>query len=533
VPDFSQALAIFAVVLTVAALVSGLVERSPLTFPLIFVGLGIALGERGLGIITIGPDNPILGVISTLTLSLILFLEALKLQVRELGRGWSVPFLVLGPGTILVIVLGSIPFVLFLKFGWIPALIGGAILASTDLVVLRAIFRNERIPLPIRQILTLEAGMNDIIILPVILLLIAVVQGQVGNLSSWPVFLTRLLLLGPLIGLATGVMGAWLLKRVDDLIGVRLEYQALFGLGLAFAAYSASTTAGGHGLLAVFACGIAVMLTNKKMCQCFLEYGEVTSEMAMLITFAVFGAVLSTIVASNITSVPMLPIVGLALWSIFLVRPLVMGVLLIRANISWEAHALISWLGPRGLDSILLALLMVQAGLPNGEVFLAAVGVAAIASAAIHGASAAPIGAWYARKVEQEALAEERAATAAGLFKGKRGAIPRISSDDLRGLLAQLTPPIVLDVRPRIVYERDRASIPGSIRILSDHIIRQYAKQYPERTFVVYSTHKDGGAGNHAVGILHSMGIEAVILDGGLDSWRSKYVVQSSPSAMD
>ena len=97
-PDFPLIFAVVAVILTVTALASGLVERSPLSFPLMFLGLGLALGGGGFDVIDVDPHSPIIEVVATLTLALVLFLDAVKLQVHELGRRWIVPFLILwGP----------------------------------------------------------------------------------------------------------------------------------------------------------------------------------------------------------------------------------------------------------------------------------------------------------------------------------------------------------------------------------------------------------------------------------------------------
>lgn len=88
----TDAVVVFGVVgaiLTISALASGIVERSPLSFPLMFLGLGLALGGGGLGALEIGPHDQILEVVATLTLALVLFLDAAKLQVAELGRRWS------------------------------------------------------------------------------------------------------------------------------------------------------------------------------------------------------------------------------------------------------------------------------------------------------------------------------------------------------------------------------------------------------------------------------------------------------------
>lgn len=483
-PDFLLAFGIIAVVLTVTALTSGLVERSPLSFPLMFLGLGFLLGKYGFGIIEMGPHSSLLEIVATLTLALVLFLDAVKLQIEELGKRWLVPLLILGPGTVLIILLGAIPLALLLGFGWIMAFIGGAILASTDPVVLREIVRDRRIPRSVRQILKIEAGMNDLVVLPVILVLIAVAGAQVGGAGDWVAFIAKLLLLGPAIGFAIGGAGAWLMSKVDAGMGIRLEHQALYGIGLVLSAYAAATAAGGDGFLSAFAAGLAVVLLNQTLCDCFLDYGEITSEIAMLLAFVLFGAVLSGIL-NTVSLGPALILAGLV---IFVIRPSVLGLVLARAKMSWEAHLFVSWFGPRGLNSLLLALLAVQAGIPGSELLLATVGVVVIASVTIHGATATPFGAWYGRRAARETLAEERESTVAGLFEHDEHQIRRVSVEELDRLLTGSEPPIILDVRTRSSYEHDGAQIPGGVRVLPDRILEWASDQPRDRLIVAYCT---------------------------------------------
>ena len=149
-PECILIIGVIAIVLTVTALASRLVERSPLSFPMMFLGLGFLLGRGGLGVIDIGPHSPLLEIVATLTLALVLFLDAVKLQIAELGKVWLVPALVLGPGT--GIIMSLLFFLFFLCFfvRGVMSCIGGAILASTDPVVLREIVRDGRIPRSVR-----------------------------------------------------------------------------------------------------------------------------------------------------------------------------------------------------------------------------------------------------------------------------------------------------------------------------------------------------------------------------------------------
>ncbi len=477
-------LGLIAVVLTGTALLSGVVERSPLSFPLIFLALGFALGERGMGVFEMGPHDPLLNVVATLTLSLVLFLDAVNMSFAEMGRRWLIPALVLGPGTVLIIVLGAVPLALMLGFGWMLAFIGGAILASTDPVVLREVIRDRRIPRSVSQTLKIEAGTNDIVILPVVLVLIAVARENAAGFWGWGDFLIRLLLLGPAIGMVIGGFGSWLISQLDRRMGIRREHQALYGIGLVLAAYTAATAAGGDGFLSAFAAGMAVVLLNQRLCDCFLEYGETTSEAAMLLAFILFGAVLSGIIGN--VSIPLA--LALAAILIVAVRPGVLGLVLAKTKMSWEAHALVSWFGPRGLNSLLLALLVVEAGIAGSELLLATVGVVVLVSVTVHGATATPFSAWYGRIASRRTLEEEREATAAGLFSPGHNHEERIAPEKLATLIAGPSPPVVLDVRSRSSYDRDGAQIPDSIRVLPDQVLEWAADGPRDRLVVAYCT---------------------------------------------
>ena len=160
------AFALVAGVLVVTALAAGLVERAPLSFPMLFLGLGFLLGDRGLRLISIGLDSRVLEVVAIVTLALVLFLDAVNLELTELRRDWLVPVLVLGPGTLLVIGLLAGLGMLLLDLPVILALLLGTILASTDPVVLRDVLRDPRIPRSVRRALSVEAGTNDIVSCP-------------------------------------------------------------------------------------------------------------------------------------------------------------------------------------------------------------------------------------------------------------------------------------------------------------------------------------------------------------------------------
>ena len=483
-PAMLPAFGVLAVVLGLAALTSGLVARAPISAPMIFLALGFVLGERGLGVIHVEAHSPALEAIAVLSLSFVLFLDAINLRFDELGKNWMVPVLALGPGTIITVLLIAGAAMLILALPPVQALLLGAILASVDPVVLRDVVRDKRIPRSVRRALQTEAGTNDLVVLPIVLVLAMVALGHVGGATDWVVLLARLFLLGPLVGITVAAAYAWLMRQARAHTTITPEYRAIGGVGTLLGAYVAGEAAGSSGFLAVFAGGLALVALDFDVCDCFLDFGAILSELVMLLAFILFGAMLST----SLETVPLLPALLFAVVVLVVARPVAISLVLWRAPISGRGRRFIGWFGPRGLSSLLFGLLLVADGVPGAEQLLGLAGVVVIVSVIAHGITAAPLAERYARAVAQATLAEEREGTAAGLFEHTKGAVPRITPDELAQRLAGDNPPLVLDVRTRSSYNRDPERIPGSVRVLPDQIVEWAAEQPREQPIVAYCT---------------------------------------------
>ncbi len=480
-PDLLAAFGLVAIVLTLSALVAGLVDRAPISFPIIFLGIGFLLGPLGLGLLVVGPGDPRLQVLATVTLSFVLFLDAVRLRFDPAQRSWIVPVLTLGPGTVITLVLIALAAWALFQLSVVGALLLGAILSSTDPIVLRDVVRDERVPRPIREALSIESGTNDMVILPVIFVLLAVGRGQAESAEEWAVFLTLLLVVGPLAGALVGGIGSWLMGVVDARFPVRREYQALYGVGLVLGAYAAGQAVGGDGFLSAFTGGLAVALLNNELCDCFMDYGEVTAEMAMLLSFIFFGSVLSPLLGLVPAGLTLL----FAFLVIFIARPLSIGLVLQRVPLSRLSRAFIAWFGPRGLSSLLFALLVVERGIPNEDLLLATVGVVVIVSVVLHGVSATPLTGWYIGKLAEGSYVEEAAASVPELLEGE---VPRITAAELAQRMVETPPPIVVDVRSRTDRESDGTKIPDSVRVSADRAARWVLHQPRDRLIVTYCT---------------------------------------------
>jgi sodium/hydrogen antiporter len=210
--------------------------------------------------------------VAVVALALVLFLDAVNLELTELRGDWLVIGLLAGSGMLLL----ELPVIL--------ALLLGTILASTDPVVLRDVLRDLRIPRSVRRTLSVEAGTNDLVVLPILLVLIAVAHADPGGVGDWLGFVAQLFVLGPAAGFAVGAVGSWVMDRVDRHFQIRREYQSLYGIGLVLGSFVAGEAVGGEGFLAAFAAGLAVTVVNQPLCDCFL---------------VLFGALLSTIAVRN------------------------------------------------------------------------------------------------------------------------------------------------------------------------------------------------------------------------------------------
>ncbi len=485
-PDLLTILGLAAFVLLIAGLSEGFVRRAPLSFPMLFLGLGFLLGTRGL--IETSPESKTLEAVGTVTLALVLFLDAVRMKFDRSPREWLVPSLVLGPGTILTLLIVASAAHWLLGCSLASAVLVGAILSSTDPVVVRDVVRDKRIPGAVRQSLTTEAATNDLVVLPILLVTIAILKAQAATFGQWALLLTKLLVLGPAIGFAIGAVGSWLMARMDKKFGIRREYQSLYGMGLVFASYTGAVAIGGDGFLASFAAGAAIAALDIELCDCFLEYGDATSEMIMLFAFILFGAVLSTLVGT----VPLAAALALAAVTLFVARPAAVLIVLRHASVSRNARAFIAWFGPRGLSSLLLALLVVQARLPMAESVLAIIGVVVTVSVVLHGVSATPLAARYAALVSRQTLAEERSTSARELLRSGRILVEDRPLMDPAELIARLRSdraPVVLDVRSRSSYEKDPSGgIPGDVRVPPDEVESWAKKQARDQAIVAYCT---------------------------------------------
>ena len=421
--SFNTALAVIGVVIIVSALLSGLIERSGLPQVAVFLALGLALGPVGLGVLNISLDSSALRVVSILSLALVLFTDAVSLNIAEVKRRSALAFRLLGPGTLLNAALIALAGWWLLDLGAARAAILGAALASSDPVLLRGLLRRRDISEDARHALQLESGLNDVVLLPVVLVAMVFLNPDalLGSAGFAKLGL-NLFILGPGAGILVGLLGVAALDLIRKRLGVRRDYESLYSLGIAFTAFAAAESVHGSGFLAAFAAGMTIAALDVELCDCFVEYGGVTAEMLLLFTFVLLG---SSLIWSGLAVIngPTLLFTTITV----LIRTPIYLLSLLGSGVDTRGRLLIAWFGPRGLSSLLLILLPVFAGLPGSEQLFAICSLVVLVSIVLHGGSPMLL----ARAARRRALKQSAEAASQEVSRplGPGPAIPELDID--------------------------------------------------------------------------------------------------------
>ena len=455
-------LALIGVVVLVAALLSGLVERTRFPQVALFLLLGLILGPLGLGLVHFELQSQILRTIATLGLVLVLFTDAVGVNFAEVRRNRNLIRLVLGPGTLLT--ASVIAVAAWALLGLTPtfAAILGAALASTDPVMMRGLLRGApEIPGDARQVLALESGLNDIVLLPIVLIAMEVVTRS-GGTTNWMRSAISLFVIGPLAGVLIGFTGVAVLERVRGWMGVRRDYESLYALGLAFTAYGAAEALHGSGFLAAFAAGLTIAASDAELCDCFLDLGQAGAEMFLLFTFVAFG---SSLIWTGLREIGWLT---LAFAVVALgARSLVLALLLPR-RLEPRSRRLIVWFGPRALSTLLLVLLPVFAGLADSERLFAPAALVVLLSILLHGG---------ALMVFQRRAPPVGPGAAPPLEPSRVGRAPeRITLEEVKALQSRGERVLLLDVRKENGWNESDQKASGALRLPPDSAERRAAE---------------------------------------------------------
>lgn len=388
-------------------LVSRVLDRSVISAPIFFTGLGILMGSLVLGFFEQDSlDTGFVGLLAEATLVLVLFTDAIRIDLRRLKSSAQLPARLLGLALPLTLLLGAVVARLVLGgFDWAAAFVLAAILTPTDAALGKPVVTEERVPVRVRQTINVESGLNDGIMLPIVTVAVAVFALDSSGSEGIGRLLIEQLGLGTLIGAAAGWVGGRLLDRFVKRDFVDGVMRQLATLAIGVGAFALAELAGGNGFVAAFVAGLAFGAAAREHCEGAYDFAADEGELLTLITFLMFGA----IVFSRSFDRFSWEIALYALLSLTVVRMIPVALSLIGTGLKLPTVAFIGWFGPRGLASILFGVFLLEESGADaaGKVFDVVVWTV-IFSVVLHGVSAVWLSNryadWYEATIEQHEM---------------------------------------------------------------------------------------------------------------------------------
>jgi NhaP-type Na+/H+ or K+/H+ antiporter len=380
------------------SIIASRLGRTPVNGALVYLAFGALAGPVGLGLLNLSISTEGIRLVAELTLALVLFTDASNADLSVLRRSFRIPQRLLLIGLPLTILLGfGAGVLLFPELGLLEVAILATMLAPTDAALGKAVVTNEAVPAKIREGLNVESGLNDGICVPILFTFLALAGGS-GGTSSTADIAIRLLTEEIGIGVAIGVGLAWLGSRGLRASGRRgwLEdpWVALPIVGLAFACFTLTQFAGGSGFIACFVGGLTFGAITPEHKQAVLEGAEGTGEAFSMMTWVVFGA---AIVLQHPGTADW-RVVLYAVLSLTVIRMLPVFVALLGFELRTDAKLFFGWFGPRGLASVVFAVIVANHELPGGDIITATVVATVVLSILAHGLTANPLSTAFAAR---------------------------------------------------------------------------------------------------------------------------------------
>ena len=393
--------AVLAIFVLAYGLISKRLEKTVISAPLVFVIFGILLSEGITGLIS-SKDHVFIEIIANLTLILVLFIDASRIDLKLLRKEGDLPLVLLAIGLPLTIVFGiGAALIIFTGLPIWEAAILATILAPTDAALAQAVINSERIPVCIRQALNVESGLNDGICLPILLLFISLaISSEAGQSASyWISFTSKQLILGPVVGIIVGYIGARLITTAVEKEWMSCEFEKLSGLALPLIAFYLAEPLEGNGFMAAFFAGLIFGNFARKVAKPVHEFGEAEGSLLILLTFILFGAIMVPKAVAQLN----LEIAVYAVLSLTAIRMIPVAISVAGKGILNSTILFMGWFGPRGAASILYVLIILKEDMltRGGLIFNVAV-ITILLSVILHGVSSVPGVKAYAKSLESE-----------------------------------------------------------------------------------------------------------------------------------
>ncbi|HEY5858063.1 MAG TPA: cation:proton antiporter [Aldersonia sp.] len=373
-------------------------DRARVSAPMVFVAVGVLVGDTGLGLVAMDPDAPWFLTVAELTLALLLFSDASHLRLRAVEGDPGPPTRLLLIGLPFTVIAGALlAYWMFPGHGWVVAALIAALLAPTDAALGAAVVADTRVPARVRRMLNVESGLNDGLATPVVTVLITVIASEAGLLGDggWLLDSVRSLAVAVAVAVAVGGVGGVVLRWCRDRTWTSPLSEQVAVLALALLSYLAATAADGNGFVAAFAAGMVFGFAARAELRAATGFTETNGLLGSYVVWAAFGAAMLGPALADATVRTWVVAIG----ALTVTRMIPVAVALARGGWGRPTVLFVGWFGPRGLATVIFALIALHdlgaTAVADHVVDIAAVTV--LLSILAHGLSASPLAARYGR----------------------------------------------------------------------------------------------------------------------------------------
>jgi NhaP-type Na+/H+ or K+/H+ antiporter len=389
-----ETLALFAVFVLFYSAVAGAVESTWISGPIVFTLYGLLIGHIGFDLLSLEADSELIKALAEITLALVLFTDAAGANVGVLKKTSALPARLLLIGLPLTILFGfGVAALLLDSLSLFGMAVLATMLAPTDAALGKAVVTNEAVPDQVRQGLNVESGLNDGICVPILFVFLALALDKADGQGPW-VLVVQLVMqeigIGLAVGLAITFAAIKLLKLAFNRQWLTRTWIQIPMIAIALSCFAVAQLLGGSGFIAAFSGGLLLAFMDVHVSRSvkdeLLLASEGTGDTFAILTWVIFG---SALVGHGIDSFSW-TILLYSVLSLTVIRIVPVVLCLAGSGIDFEGKLFIGWFGPRGLASIVFAVMVMNSGLPDSHSLAMTVVCTIVLSIFFHGITANP-----------------------------------------------------------------------------------------------------------------------------------------------
>jgi sodium/hydrogen antiporter len=402
-----QNAAIVAAAVLLYSSIAGRVARSWVSGPILFSIAGLVLGPLGLNVLRLELSATDLRAVAEAALAMVLFTDAAHADLTVFRRSIGLTQRLLVIGLPLTIVLGFLAaLLLFPSLDAVTAALLATLLAPTDAALGLPVVTNEAVPDEMREALNLESGLNDGICVPIVIILLDVAVGSemrhnpIGRVLE---VIAQEIGVGVVVGVVLSALAVWFLRIAARHNWTSEHWRHVPVVALAGLCFASAQALGGSGFIACFVGGLLFGYLHDQP-QDLLGGASSTGEILASLTWLAFGSALLGRLIDRVTW----PMVVYAMLSLTIVRIAPVFLSLFNSGVGAGSKLFIGWFGPRGLASIVFAVIVFDAGVSGKDTLAVATACTVLLSILMHGATANPLIMLLTRKAAGAAETRDR-----------------------------------------------------------------------------------------------------------------------------